>query len=63
VAKRNGKAVARSTPKAVRAGRQTVTLRFTATAKRSLRRNRSVSLSVRVTVGGAAATLTTRLGR
>ena len=67
-ARRGGKVVAKAKAKSVRAGARTVTLRFTAKAKRALRRASSARLSVKVTFtpnGGApqSTSLTATLGR
>jgi hypothetical protein len=53
------KAVARSASKSVKAGKQSLTLKFTKPARRSLARSRSVKLTVKVTFapkGGAKQT-------
>lgn len=62
-AKAGGRTVARAKAKQVAAGSHRVTLKFTAAAKRALKRKRSVRLSVKVTLGGQATTLAVRLKR
>ena len=54
-ATRSGKVVARGSTKATKKGTATVTLRFTAKAKRALRRAKSVTL--KISGGGAATTV------
>ena len=54
------KTVARVTRSTSRAGRQTVTLKFTASAKRKLRRARRVPLQVAVRFTGANGAVTSR---
>ncbi|HEX8085762.1 MAG TPA: hypothetical protein VF529_15835 [Solirubrobacteraceae bacterium] len=60
-AKAAGRVVAKAAPKQVRAGTQTITLKFTKAAKRALKRKASVRLSVSVTLGGQSKTIAVRL--
>jgi hypothetical protein len=62
-AKAGGRTVAKAKGKQVRAGAHTITLRFTAAAKRSLRRKRSVRLGVTVKLGAQTQRLSVRLKR
>ena len=60
-ATKKGKTVAKAAKKSVKAGKQSLTLKFTKAARRSLARSRSVKLTVKVTLapkGGAAKTTT-----
>ncbi len=60
-ATKKGKTVAKAASKAVKAGKQSLTLKFTKAARRSLARSRSVKLTIKVTFapkGGAAKTTT-----
>ena len=62
-AKAGGRTVAKAKAKQVAAGTHRVTLRFTAAAKRALKRKASVRLSVKVTLGAQVRTLVVRLKR
>jgi hypothetical protein len=58
-AAKKGKTVAKAAKKSVKAGKQSLTLKFTKAARRSLARSRSVKLTIKVTFapkGGAAKT-------
>jgi hypothetical protein len=58
-ATKKGKTVAKAAKKSVKAGKQSLTLKFTKAARRSLARSRSVKLTIKVTFapkGGAAKT-------
>jgi hypothetical protein len=58
-ATKKGKTVAKSAKKSVKAGKQSLTLKFTKAARRSLARSRSVKLTIKVTFapkGGAKKT-------
>ena len=60
-ATKKGKTVAKAAKKSVKAGKQSMTLKFTKAARRSLARSRSVRLTIKVTFapnGGAAKTAT-----
>jgi hypothetical protein len=61
IATRKGKTVAKAAKKSVKAGKQSLTLKFTKAARRSLAHSRSVKLTIKVTFapkGGAAKTTT-----
>jgi hypothetical protein len=58
-AAKKGKTVAKAAKKSVKAGKQSITLKFTKKARRALARSRSVTLTIKVTYapkGGAAKT-------
>jgi hypothetical protein len=60
-AAKKGKTVAKAASKSVKAGKQSLTLKFTKAARRSLARSRSVKLTIKVTFapdGGARSTTT-----
>jgi hypothetical protein len=58
-AMKKGKTVARSARKSVKAGKQSLTLKFTKAARRSLARSRSVKLTIKVTFAPKSGAKTT----